>query len=181
MPSIGDLLFALGEWLKTTPLPGFALWVGKTPLSAAVDTNYWIAATLQTTHILAVAGSFVSVLMINLKIFHLAGRSLTMTQMLARFGPWVWWGLVVLLATGFLLIMGEPARELLNPCFWTKMVLVLIGIAVALWFQGSVRRNAARWELSSHGTLAVRAGAVGVILLWCVIMVLGRWIAYAPA
>jgi hypothetical protein len=178
---IGDLLYALALWLKTTPLPELALWLAKTPLSALVDTSFWIAATLQTIHILAVAAAFVSVLMINLKIFRLAGRSLTMTQTLARFAPWVWWALVALLLTGLLLVVGEPARELLNPAFWTKMVLVVFGVLVALWFQGSVRRHAHEWELTSHGTLAIRAGSVGVILLWCVIMVLGRWIAYAPA
>lgn len=180
MPSIGDLLFALAQWLKTTPLPELAIWIAKTPLSALVDTSSWIAATLQTIHILAVAASSFSVLMINLKLLRLAGPSSSVAQTVARFGPWVWWSLLALLATGFLLVMGEPARELLNSCFWTKMVLVAIGALVALWFQESVKRHAEQWELTPSGSLAVRAGAAGVIALWIVIMLLGRWIAYAP-
>jgi hypothetical protein len=181
MPSIGDLLYALALWLKTTPLPEFAIWISKTPLSALVDTNYWIAATVQTIHILAVAGTFVSVLLINLRIVHLAGNGRTLTRTLVRYAPWVWWGLLVLLATGFILIVGEPARELLNPAFWTKMVLVVVAALTAIWFQGSVRRHAQRWELTPQSTLAIRSGAVAVIGLWIVIMMLGRWIAYAPA
>ena len=177
---IADFMVALSNWLKTTSLPEFAIWVSKTPLSALVDTNWWIAELVQTTHILTLAAVFASVLMINFKIFRLAGESRTMAQTVARYGPWVWWGLVVLLVTGLILIIGEPARELLNPAFWTKMVLVLVAGAIALWFQESVRHHAERWALTSNGTLAVRAGAVGVILLWIVIMFLGRWIAYAP-
>ena len=180
MPSIGDLMFALAQWLKTTPLPELALWIAKTPLSALVDTSYWIALTVQTIHILAVAGTFVSVLLINLRIVQLAGSGRTLAQTLTRYAPWIWWGLLVLLGTGFLLIMGEPARELLNPCFWTKMVLVVFAALIALWFQGAVRRHAEQWELSPHGALAVRGGAAAVIVLWVAIMALGRWIAYAP-
>jgi hypothetical protein len=180
MPSIGDLLFALAQWLKTTPLPGLALWIATTPLSKAVDTSFWVAATLQTIHILAVAAASFSVLTINLKVLRMAGRSQSLAQTVRRFGPWVWWSLLAMLSTGFLLVMGEPARELLNPCFWTKMVLVAIAALVALSFQESVKRHGQAWELMPSGSLAIRAGAAGVIVLWIAIMLLGRWIAYAP-
>ena len=177
---LGDFMVALAQWLKTTSLPEFAIWLSKTPASALVDTNWWIAELVQTTHILAIAGTFSAVLMVNLKIFRMAGDSRTMAQTLDRFGPWVWWGLLALLTTGVILIVGEPARELLNPAFWTKMVLVLAAIGIALVFQRSVRAHAERWTATPTGAVAVRAGAAGVILLWLAIMYLGRWIAYAP-
>jgi hypothetical protein len=180
MPWIGDLLYALALWLKTTPLSDLAVWLSKTPLSALVDSSIWIAPIVQTTHILAIAGTFVSVLMICLRIFRLAGRPGDMAQAVARFAPWIWWGLLVLLATGLILIIGEPARELLNPAFWTKMALVVVAALIALGFQDQVRRHAAQWSLEPHGAPAIRAGAVGVMVLWCVIIMLGRWIAYAP-
>lgn len=180
MLSIGDLLFALAQWLKTTPLPEFALWLANTPLSMVIDRNFWAIPTIQTIHILAVAMTFGAVGMINLRIFQLAGRSRSMTQTLQRYGPWVWWGLLTLLATGVSLAIGEPTRELINPCFWTKMVLVAVAALVALGFQQSVQRNGDRWLLTQGGQVGVRMGAAAVIGLWLVIMVLGRWIAYAP-
>lgn len=180
MSSILDLLFALAVWLKTTPLTKLALWIQTTPLTALVDSNIWIAPVVQTTHILAIAASVVSVLMVSLRIFGLAGRSRTMAQTAALYLPWVWGALAVLLSTGLILIIGEPVRELLNPAFWIKMILVVVAALVSLGFQGSVRRNASQWELAPHGTLAMRAAAVAVIVLWCLIIVLGRWIAYAP-
>ena len=42
---------------------------------------------------------------------------------MARFGPWLTAALVVLLATGIVMIIGEPARELLTLSFWLKMIL----------------------------------------------------------
>jgi hypothetical protein len=177
--SIGDLIFALGQWLRTTPAPEVALWIQKQPLSGLIDNNFWVIPTIQTIHILAIATTFGAVLMVNLRIFQLAGRNRSMTQTVRRYVPWVWWGLLVLLVTGLGMTIGEPVRELTNPCFWTKMILIIVAAAVALWFEGSVRRNAARWELSPNGALAIRTGAISVVLLWCLIMVLGRWIAYA--
>ena len=174
-------MVALAHWLATTPLPEFAIWLSKTPVSALVDSSFWIAELVQTTHILAVAGTFVSVLMINFRIVQLAGTGQSMSDMLDRYAPWVWWGLAVLLTSGVILVLGEPARELLNPCFWTKMVLVVVAALIALGFQAYVRRHADQWTAASQGTLAVRIGAGAVIVLWCVIMVLGRWIAYSPS
>ena len=180
MPFILDLLFQFALWLKTTPLVGFAQWIQSTPLCALINSNIWFAPVVQSVHILAIAATVVSVLMLSLRIFGLAGRSRTVAQTVRRFLPWVWWALLTLLATGFVMIIGEPVRELLNPAFWTKMILVVVACLSSLGFQDSVRRHASQWELTPNGTLAMRAGAVAVLILWCLIILLGRWIAYAP-
>jgi uncharacterized membrane protein SirB2 len=178
--SLGDLIFHLGQWLRTTPMNELALDIQKTPASKAADGFFWFVPIFQTIHILAIAALFGSVVMMSLRIFQLAGRSRTMTQTVNRFLPWVWWSLLTLLLTGIGLTISDPVRELTNPCFWMKMILIIFAALVALGFQSSVRRNAARWEVSADGRLAIRAGAVSVVALWCLIMVLGRWIAYAP-
>ena len=178
--SLGDLIFQMGQWLRTTPAPEIALSIQKWPASHVIDDNFWVIPIFQTIHILAIAMTFGSVFMINLRIFQAAGRSRTMLQTVRRFVPWVWWGLLVLLLTGIGMTIGEPVREITNPVFWTKMILILIAAAIALAFQGSVRRNAGRWDATGGGSIAVRAGAAGVIALWCLIMLAGRWIAYAP-
>ena len=180
MVSLGDLIFALGQWLRTTPLTELSLWIQKQPLSMLIDRNFWVIPTIQTIHILAIAMTFGSVAMINLRIFQMAGRSRTMTQTARRYLPWIWWGLLTLLVTGLGMTIGEPVRELTNPVFWTKMVLVIVAALVSLWFQDSVRRNVARWELTHEGRVAIRVGAAAVLGLWCMIMFAGRWIAYAP-
>ena len=180
MEWIGDVMFALAQWLKTTSLPEFAIWLQTTPLNKLIDSNIWIAPVVQTTHILAIATTVGSVLMVCMRIFGLAGESRTMAQTVDRYLPWLWWALLVLLVTGLILIIGEPARELLNPAFWTKMVLVVVAVLISLAFQTSVRRHADQWELATNGTLAMRVGSGAVLVIVCLIIVLGRWIAYAP-
>ncbi len=180
MDALGDLVFALGQWLRTTQLTELSLWIQTTRLSHLIDENFWVIPIIQSIHILAISLTFGSVLMVNLRILGVAGTNRTMARTAHRYIPWVWWGLLTLLLTGIGMTIGEPVRELTNPCFWMKMILIIVAASISLWFQGSVRRNADRWELTSGGRAVMKTGAGAVIVLWCLIMVLGRWIAYAP-
>lgn len=180
MFSLGDFLYAFTEWLRSTPLVELAIWISNQPLSLAIGTHFWVIPILQVLHILAIAMAFGSVVMINMRILGVAGGSRTMARTVQRFVPWIWWSLLVLVATGIGMIVGEPVRELVNPIFWIKMILVVAMILLSLGFQAGARRHMATWETTHDGSVAVRIGAVGIILLWCAIMAAGRWIAYAP-
>lgn len=165
--------------LRNSPLSEFALWLQKQPPSIFADKHFWFVPSFQVIHILAISMLFGSAVMINMRILMLAGRGRTLAQTVRRYLPWIWYGLVVLLLTGIGLTFSDPVRELTNPLFWTKMVLVIVAVLANVGFQTSVSRNAALWETTSGQRITTRIAAVGGILLWCVIMALGRWIAYA--
>ncbi len=151
--------------------------LAQTSLSLAVQTNEWVIPTVQSIHIVAIGVALGSVFMVTLRILGWAGRDESLARMNQRFGPWLTWALVVLLATGIVMIIGEPARELLTLSFWLKMALLFIGTAVAVAFQRAVRRHQERWE-SAAGAAGVRVLAVTTLLIWLAIVVLGRLIAY---
>jgi hypothetical protein len=180
MPSIGDLLYAFTEWLRGTQLTELSLGIGNTSLSAWIGSHFWAIPVIQTLHILSIAAAFGSVLMINLRILGVTGGTRSLTDTARRYIPWIWWALLALLLTGIGMVIGEPVRELINPIFWIKMGLIVVMIVASLLFQASVRARIAQWEVSRDGRAAVRVGAVLIIILWCMIMVAGRWIAYAP-
>jgi hypothetical protein len=172
-----DLMLAFSRWLESTPLAGFSVWVAASPLSTAINQNSWATPTTESVHILAIAAAFGSAMMINLRILGLAGRRQTILQVEERFSPWISWSLLILVATGVIIVLAEPAREMLSGWFWTKMGLVAFVALANLGFQASVRRHAARWE-PGRQSVALRAGAGALIALWCVIMIFGRLIAY---
>jgi hypothetical protein len=180
MPSFTDIVVAATEMLRNSPMSDFALWLQKTPPSVYADSQKWFVPVFQIIHILAISMLFGSAVMINMRIFMKAGRSQSMAQVAHRYVPWIWWGLLVLLLTGIGLTFSDPIRELTNPYFWSKMVLVIVAALVTLGFQMSVSRNTALWEMTDGQRLGLRLGAASGIVLWCVIMTLGRWIAYAP-
>ena len=145
----------------------FVEWLAATPLSRLIQNVLWIVPIVQIVHFVAVAAVLSSILMIGLRRAGLAGMWQSMDDTLARFLPAIWWSLVVLVATGALLIVGEPARTLGNPSFWVKMALLAIVVV-------SLSRTS--------GERAARPAARGLValnfLLWCGVAVAGRWIAY---
>src|SRR5712671_5180036 len=105
--------------MRTRALDSFCAWLEQTPLSQTIQSAGWIVPAVQTIHILAIAAVVSSALMIAL-------RSDT------RLRQVIWWALPVLLATGIVMIIGEPVRSLANPVFQLKMALLASALVVIL-------------------------------------------------
>ncbi len=164
--------------MRTRALLDFCSWLEETPLSQTIQSTGWIVPTVQTVHILSVAAVLSSVLMIDLRLMGVLGRDQPLARVSERFGPVIWWTLPVLLATGAVMIIGEPARSLANPVFQLKMALLVAAIIVTLGHQVSLGVNPAFWEGSSGRRGAAQFIAVISLALWAGIVFAGRWIAY---
>jgi uncharacterized membrane protein len=157
---------------------GLIEWLESTSLSHGIQNLLWIVPAVQTVHIVAVAVVLSSMLMIGLRLLDRAGTLLSVGQVVGRFLPWVWVSLAVLLVTGSVLIIGEPARTLGNPSFWVKMALLAVVLVAAIALQLSMhdgsRLLASHWRTSRSAYATVSLN----LLLWCAVAVAGRWIAY---
>src|SRR5262245_28031242 len=102
----------------------FIQWLSQSSFSLAIQTHEWVIPTVQSIHIVAIGVVLTSVFMIDLRVLGWAGRDQSLLETTGRFGPWLTGALCVLLATGILMVIGEPARELLAFSFWLKMFLV---------------------------------------------------------
>jgi hypothetical protein len=159
-------------------LEPFCNWLAATPVSQTIQTVGWIIPAVQTIHILAVAAVVTSALMIDLRLLGLRGMDQPVAGIAQRFLPFIWWPLPILLATGAVLIIAEPARALENPVFVLKMALLLAAAGVTLACQVPLRRNPAFWEISAGRKRTARLIAVASMPLWVAIVFAGRWIAY---
>jgi hypothetical protein len=156
----------------------FALWLASTAPSVFIqEHNAWAIPAIQTVHIVGIALVMGSVLMIDLRILGLAWADHTLRQTTSRFGPWLTGSLWLLLATGLLMVVGEPVRELVSFSFWLKMALVALGAAVAVSFQRALRRQEQHWE-SKAAQPSIKLLAILTFFIWIGIIFLGRLIAY---
>ena len=153
------------------------VWIDQTPLSQWIQVTNWVVPTVQTIHILAIAVVASSALMIDLRLIGVFWADRPLKDVSARFLPLVWWPLLILLATGLIMIISEPTRSLKNPAFQLKMMLLIAALIVTGIFQFLQRRNASFGDLAGPRAAAVTVAVVSM-LLWSAIIFAGRWIAY---
>jgi len=160
-------------------LKQFAEWLSTTFLSVFIQNhNSWTIPTIQSIHIVGIGLVLGSVLMIDLRILGWAGMDQTLRQTTSRFGPWLTGALCLLLATGILMVIGEPVRELATFSFWLKMLLVAIGTLTAAIFQIALRKHGQHWEETLVKRRSIQWLAILTFLIWVCIIILGRLIAY---
>ena len=105
-------------------LDDFIHWLGATPASLAIQKIFWVIPTVQTVHILAISVVLASMAMFDLRLLGLAGTRNSIAAFSRRFMPWLWGALIVLAASGCILIIGEPKRSLPNVAFQLKMCML---------------------------------------------------------
>ncbi len=142
-------------------------WLAATSVSTAFQRWDWFVPTVQVIHIVCVGVVFTATLRISVGLIAQGANSPGGTELWRRLQPVVWTALFVLLLTGTLLTIAEPARELLNWVFRTKMLLVILlaGLLGTL-----PRRNAQRAAGRALGALLLTVGLA--------LIAAGRWIAY---
>ena len=158
-------------------LTSFANDLAASDMSLQVALNLWIVPTMQSIHIVAICAVVASMAMLDLRLLGVIGRGQPVRSNARRFLKWMWIALPVLLLTGSVLIVGEPARELLSPWFWYKMTMLAIALVLTVPLYRLIEEKPlAQHSSSSRGMLQI----IGLVSLamWLGIVFCGRWIAY---
>jgi hypothetical protein len=172
-------------------------------LSQAIKDATWAIPLLQSIHIVTIGVVFVSSLMIALRVMGRMRADEPFAAVWGRFAPWMWYGLIVMVVTGVLLVIGEPVREFTALSFWLKMTLLAVAVIATFVFGRMFRPDSGAHAgaggsagaggvayaggagyagASSAGAVEFSAGAkafaAGIIVVWLAIIFLGRAIAY---
>jgi len=156
----------------------FCDWLSATNVSVAFQSANWFVPTVQTVHIISIAILLTSVYVVSFRLIGITRGGLSLAVLTAKSTPWVWIALCVLLGTGILLTITEPARELLNWAFRVKMLMVIALAAILLVVQTRTRRSPEYWSESPTRRRAARAIGIAAVIIGAGIVTAGRWIAY---
>ena len=150
----------------------------QTAVSTEIREVTWVIPTVQSIHIVAIAIVLGSAIVTDLRLAGVLATDETPRTVVRRHLPWMWGALLVLLATGIIMTVGEPNRVLMNNVFWLKMSLVLFAFVLTLLFRLPILNPEFRIE---HGRWAkmVKPMAWASLLIWIAVVYCGRWIAYA--
>lgn len=153
-------------------------WLSATWLSQLFGNASWFVPAVQTVHILAIAALLTMLVTLHSRVLGLMRRAPPLPRLAAGYLPWIWCALGVLFVSGVLLTITEPGRELLNPSFRIKMLLVLVLVALTLLLQSGLRRDPQFWSASPLRRGLGSVIAVSSLLLCIGIVAAGRLIAY---
>lgn len=155
----------------------FVTWLYATPLSTMIRDELWVVPTVQSIHIVAIAVIFGSAIVSDLRLAGLFATDEPSGGVVRRYYPWMRNALVVLLLTGLVMSIGEPDRVLVNPTFWIKMGLV-VSVFTLSWLLRRPLLGPAAEPGPSGWAGVVKLLAWFSIVLWCLVIFCGRWIAY---
>lgn len=151
------------EWLTNTP---YAVWVRE-------SWGWPFALTLHAFGNGTVVGLIIIIALRLMGLFRTIPFN-TINKLI----PVIWIAVVVQVYSGFSLFMTKPAKYLGDGLFQWKLILVLTGVVVTLYFQSITRREAIGWEKNGSATaIGLRVGAL-TALVWAAVLVAGRLTAY---
>lgn len=153
-------------------------WLNETPFSVYLRESEVAFPLTEAVHLLALAVSVGTIMWVDLRLLGVAMRDEPVTEVVSRLEPWAIGGFVVMFISGILLFLGKPDNYYTTMPFRIKMLLLPLAGLNVLFFHRSVYPKVGHWD--KEAALPWQARFVGFtsVILWIVIIVLGRWTAY---
>jgi hypothetical protein len=150
-----------------------------TPWGTAVRENTWLFPTIESIHVLALTLVVGSIMIVDLRLLNLASRQRSVKELTGEILPFTWTAFGVALITGSLLFSSSAMRYSHIWQFETKMcLLVLAAINMGIFHLGAFR-SVAQWDRApARPPLAAKLAGGLSLLIWIMVVALGRWIGF---
>lgn len=159
-------------------LLAFCKWLDATGGSTALRESLFMYPLVESSHVLFLLLFVGLALVWDLRLLGLMLTSVTVTEMSERILPWVRAGFVVMVVTGVLLFYAIPIRTYQSLWFRAKVIFLILA-AINIWyFHAKVLPNAAAWDSDAKLPWEARRAGLASIVLWALIIIAGRFIAY---
>jgi len=129
---------------------------------------------IQSFHLFAITLLLGSMVILNLRLLGIGFRQLPMAALSRQIWPWAIGGLLLAIASGFLVFVPDPARYAANYAFRTKMVALCVAVA----FQFLIYRKVVRSGTAESRSIRNIAVACCSLVLWFLVGWAGRAIAF---
>ena len=133
---------------------------------------------VESAHVLTLCLFLGLAILLDLRLLGLTLRRVPLTEILKRLGPWMVAGFVVMVITGVMLFYAIPIRSYQSIWFRIKVVMLVLAGLNAWVFHTTVHRRVAEWDRDPVPPRAARRAGATSLVLWAIIVVAGRMIAY---
>jgi hypothetical protein len=160
-----------------TLLP-FCQWLAETSGSIALHESLYMYPLVESVHVLTLCLFVGMSVMLDLRLLGLTLRAVPVSEVTRRLLPWMQLGFAIMIITGILLFYAIPIRSYQNIFFRLKMIMLVLAGLNAWAFHIGVHRRVAEWDLAPRPPRGARVAGICSLVLWAVIVVSGRMIAY---
>jgi hypothetical protein len=109
-------------------LKPFFVWNDKTWLGQAIAGTIWAFPVIETIHILALTMMFGAIVIIDLRMLGLGMKKQPVSVLAKNLEPYMTWGLLIMLSTGYMLFTSEAMKCFINEGFKFKMEVLFPAI-----------------------------------------------------
>jgi hypothetical protein len=164
--------------VKPTRVSAFCQWLATTSGSIALHESLYMYPLVESTHVLTLCLFVGLAAMLDLRLMGLTMRQVPVSEVAARFLPWLRAGFVIMIVTGGLLFYAIPVRSYHNVFFRIKAIMLVLAGLNAFVFHNGIYRKVFDWDVAPRAPRAARAAGACSLVLWAAIIVSGRMIAY---
>jgi len=157
----------------------FCEWLAGTNGSIALHESLYVYPIVESVHVWTLVVFVGLGVILDLRLLGATLRSVPLTELVERLGPWVVAGFVVMVASGSMLFYAVPVRTYQSVWFRSKMVFLVLAGLNAWIFHSGVYRNVAGWDLATTIPRKARLAGVISLVLWAGVILSGRFIAYS--
>jgi hypothetical protein len=133
---------------------------------------------VESLHVLTLCVFVGMSVVLDLRLLGIALRRVPVSEVTDRLLPLMVAGFIVMVATGLLLFFAIPIRSYQNVFFRLKVIALLLAGANAWVFHNGVHKHVAEWGAGQVPPGKARLAGATSLVLWAVIIVFGRMIAY---
>ncbi len=151
-------------------------WMLGTWIANMVNGIPWMFPTLETLHFMGLCSMFGALLVVDLRVIGF-GKFVNM-QTAMKFIPVILIAFSVNLITGLFFFFSNPYNYFFNIGFQWKMVLIAIAGLNALWFWFGEHKELVQLADGQDAEMRAKVIAVVSLLLWVVIIFVGRFMAF---
>jgi len=153
-------------------------WLAGTSGSIALRESLFMYPLVESAHVLTLCVFLGMAVMLDLRLLGLTLVRVPMSEIERRLGPWMAAGFAVMVTTGVLLFYAIPVRSYQSIFFRAKVVTLVLAGLNAFVFHSTVDRRIAEWDRDPVPPRAARRAGARSLVLWAIIVVAGRMIAY---
>jgi hypothetical protein len=159
-------------------LLAFCQWLQETGGSIALRESLFMYPLIESSHVLFLL-LFVGLTVVwDLRLIGAAFTGVSVTEMNDRVLPWVRAGFAIMVVTGLLLFYGIPVRTYQSVWFRGKVIFLILAMLNIWYFHSRVYPKVGEWDTQPRLPSAARRAGLASIVLWALIIVFGRFIAY---